>query len=139
MKKHFIISIIIALMALNSYADIKRLCKVQYETEEGWSKEITIEVQYITGAELNKKTNSYQYSQYSNYCLIWFAQDQVAVLEITTYIVSTGEEFDHEDFVQAFNYTQYLDCKQVNATNKRKWRIKAKDYIDFIDPREKNK
>jgi hypothetical protein len=138
MKYLFLLMAAIMLMTLRSLASIQRLCKVQYQTEEGWSKEYTLSVEFATGKELNKRTNSYDYGFYDNYCLIWFEQGQVAILEIIDYISSVGDEFDHEDFVSAFSFRSEIDCKQTNSGSKRKWRIKAKEYATFIDPKENN-
>jgi hypothetical protein len=136
-KLKFITFLSLALLfTVPSFAEVRRVCKVKYETEDGWSKEYTVEVTFITGRELNKATKSYDYDTYSNYCLIWFDKGEVAILEIQDYLISVGEDFDAEDFRKAFRISSELDTKQVNSPSKRKWKVIGKDWTRFIDPRE---
>jgi hypothetical protein len=130
----FILILQIVPLALN--AEVRRLCKVSYETEDGWSDEHTVEVTFTTGRELNKATKSFNYSGYSNYCLIWFAQDEVAILEIDAIVYGVGSEFESDDFQKLFRFSTEIDCKQINGSSEKRWRIKAKEYLRFIDPRE---
>lgn len=134
----FFLILVLCISSFASIAEVRRICKVQYQTEDGWSKEYTVEVTFITGRELNAATKSYNYSSYSNYCLIWFDKGQVAILEITDFLSSVGEDFDPEDFRNTFNFRTQIDCKQTNSEEKRKWRIIAKTLLGFIDPRENN-
>lgn len=136
MKKIFLI-IIILITTFSAYANVRRICNVRYKTEEGWSKYYTLEVQFVTGLELIKMTDDYKYTTYSNYCLIWFENGGVAILEIDD-ILLVGDTFDREDFIDAFNYRPELDCKQINGKSKRKWEVVAKDGVNYIDPREKD-
>ena len=136
--KKILIAFSLVLISVYASADIRRLCKVKYETQDGWSKEYTVEVQFLTGSELIKKTDSYKYSSFKNYCLIWFDKDEVAILEITTFLLSVGDEFDHEDFLAAFDLKYSIDCKQANDEKGRKWEVKARELLNFIDPRENN-
>jgi hypothetical protein len=124
------------LFSSETFAGIKRICKVKYETDYGWSKEYKVEVTFMTGKELNKATSSFQYSSFSNYCLIWFDNDEVAILEIKTFLMSVGDEFDRDDFINAFQITSDISCTQVNNESKTKWKIIAKEFISFIDPIE---
>jgi hypothetical protein len=130
----FILILQIIPLALN--AEVRRLCKVSYETEDGWSDEHIVEVTFSSGRELNKATKSFNYSPYSNYCLIWFAQNEVAILEIDAVVFGVGSEFESDDFRKLFRLSTEIECKQINGSSEKQWRIKAKDYFRFIDPRE---
>lgn len=130
MKKVFLVTALL-FVAFFSYGNVR------YKTEQGWSKYYTLEVQFVTGKELIKKTDDYKYSMYFNYCLIWFENGGVAVLEIDD-ILLVDDEFDRTDFIATFKFRTDLDCKQINGESKRKWEVVvAKDGLNFLDPREK--
>lgn len=133
----YIITFLSLTLPIDTSAAIRRLCKVQYQTEDGWSKEYTMEVEFATGSELNERTHSYKYKSFKNYCLLWFSDGGVAIEEINEY-VTTSSEFDHGAFKDLFSYRQYIECSQINSDKDEapKWKITAKTYAGFIDPRE---
>ena len=134
--KKLLLVITICVITFSSYGNIKRICKVQYKTQDGWSKYYKLEVQFVTGRELNKMFESFsKYSNIKNYCLIWFESGGGAILEIRQFLI-TGEDFDSEDFRDAFSVKNYLPCKQINGETEREWRIEAKESFNFIDERE---
>ena len=90
---------------------------MSYETEEGWSDERIVEVTFTSGRELNKATRSYNYTAYSNYCLIWFAQNEVAILEIDEAIFGVGSEFGSDDFRKLFQFNTEIECKEINGSS----------------------
>jgi hypothetical protein len=130
------ILLISVLLTASSYAETRRLCKVYYETENGWSQGYTMEVSFLTGYELNNATRSYSYSMFSNYCLIWFGKGEVAILKINATLFRSGNEFERDDFLNLFLLQSEIRCVQVNSEDERNWKIKAKEFINFIDPRE---
>ena len=95
-----------------------------------------MEVTFVTGKELTIKLPYSNFSIFSNYCLLWFARNGDAILEIDAWLLRSGDAFTREDFQKLFLYQNEIDCIQVNGESERVWRIKAKDYLDFIDPRE---
>jgi hypothetical protein len=121
--------------AAPTYARVDRICKVAYQTEAGWSDEYKVEVTFVTGRELNKATKSFEYSTFSPYALIWFDQDEVAILEIDSLILGLGSEFDADDFRKLFRLFGSCDAKQVNDRANRVWRITGKTFGRYIDPR----
>lgn len=123
------------LQSVCSYAAIRRYCMVRYATEYGWSKTYTVEVQFMTGYELNKATNSFQYDSYDKYCLIWWAQGQVSILKIKSYLI-TGYDFTRNDFRNAFSFKSSLDCIQVNSESEIEWQVTGRNYLEYVDPRE---
>jgi len=63
---------------------------VSYETESrGFSEYYYREIDLMSGFELNRRTNTRNYSVQSDYALIWFSNDQVAIIELKTIRFST--------------------------------------------------
>jgi len=134
--KYSVLAIVILFIsAANVYPSVRRICKVSYETEIGFSKEYVVEITFTTGNELNEATGSYIFSNFDNYALIWFDQGEVAILEIDSIVFGIGEEFDSEDFKKLFYLMGETKATQVNSDSPRTWRIKAKELFDWIDPR----
>jgi hypothetical protein len=84
--------------------------------------------------EPNQATRTYDFELYSNYALIWFAQGQVAIMKLDNFAL-VGQEFDGEDFHKMFWLSESSDAEQVNGERTTKWRITAKKFLRFIDPR----
>jgi hypothetical protein len=123
---------------LPSYAVVRRVCKVQYATSYGWSQEYTMEVTYMTGAELNNATHSYTYDPYKKFCLLWFSNGGVAINQIEDYFLC-GPEFDDDAFRNLFFLRSNIRCKQINSTEDEApiWKITGKTLMgDFVDPRD---
>lgn len=139
MKNLRLLSVVLLICAFSSAhlsAEIRRLCKVYYETESGWDGGYTMEVTFVTGSELNRDTRSFNYSAFSNYCLVWFDKGEVAILKIDTFLIRSGEEFQRGDFKNLFLLRSEIECTQVNSAEERNWKIQAKEFIQFIDPSE---
>lgn len=128
-------TVILLILALNVYPSVRRICKVSYESEMGFSKEYVLEVTFATGNELNKATGSYLFKIYDNYALIWFDEGEVAILELDSVVLGVGEEFDSEDFKRVFYLLGETKATQVNSDSERTWKIKAKEFFKWIDPR----
>ena len=128
------VSCALALLVCSVDGRVSRTCKVSYETRDGWSEEYKREVEFLTGEELNKATRSFKYDMLSHYALVWFAKDEVAILKLEELLYVRGE-FKNEDFKKLFALQDSTKCSQVNSEEKRVWRIKAKDFLSFIDPR----
>lgn len=97
-----------------------------------------MEVTFLTGAELNRKTYSVNYSFFSKYALIWFNNKEVAIIELDTSAI-VGDSFDDFAFRNVFFVSNDVEGLQINTVNgdSRKWVITARDYAIWIDPREK--
>lgn len=135
MRKIVIIVFAICFFAQFSMAEVRRYVKVSYQTRGGYSQEYRMEVTFLTGRELNAATKTYDYNMFDNYALVWFNKSEVAILKITDTILRVGQEFDSEDFKNAFQFTSVRAAKQINSQNVVNWRIKAKEFIQWIDPR----
>lgn len=99
-----------------------------------------MEVEFITGLELNQSTHTYNYNSYSKYCCIWFSDGGVAVIELSDYISLPNGELDDDAFKGIFSYRYSVRGKQVNSDKEEApiWEIIGKDYSGFIDPRDNN-
>ncbi|MEK7224262.1 MAG: hypothetical protein AAB221_01080 [Bacteroidota bacterium] len=86
MKKLVLIALFFLFFS-NLYAKYRQVCTAQYMTQEGWSKKYQIEVTFMTGYELNNATNTYKYSMYSVYAIIFWAQGQASVIKLTNFFV----------------------------------------------------
>ena len=135
MKKMFAYLLLFSFIS-PANAIVKRIVNVSYEKDYGYSEEVPVEVTFLTGKELNRATDSYKYSDYDNYGLIWFAKDEVAILKLNSYSVNYGSNgLDNEAFKRIFQFSSYETATQINSNSGRKWRLKAKDYLKWIDPR----
>jgi hypothetical protein len=135
----YILALIICLSFLiNLQASVRRTCNVSYYTEDGWSKEYTMEVEFATGGELNRRMNTYNYSEFQVYSLVWFSQEEVAIIEIDLKTI-VASNFQRDAFRNLFYFDQFVNGLQVNSKSKVKWKITAKNiYNNFIDNRENN-
>ena len=100
-----------------------------------WSDETLVEVEFLTGRQLNRATRSYKFEAYSNYALIWFSQEEVAILKCKEFLLGVGDAFDNDAFRKLFYLRETAEFDQVNSKYPRQWRIRGKDYFRFIDPR----
>jgi hypothetical protein len=118
-------------------AEVRRLVEVTYDRSRSYDRSDPqiMEVTFETGRELNKKTRSFDYQPFSNYALIWFDQDEVAIIEIDSFIVGMGAEFTHETFKNAFRLGLDVDGTQVNSRSPRKWHFVGKKFGKWIDAR----
>jgi hypothetical protein len=116
-------------------AEVRFLCEVSYQTLAGWSDGRIVEVTFASGKELNSKTRTLEFDIFANYAMIWFGAGQVAILKHDGFSISPGPAFDVADFKRMFLISQTEQFEQVNSEYERRWRIRAKDLIRFIDPR----
>jgi hypothetical protein len=88
MKKHLFSLIFFSLSIFFSqaHASCARIATVKYQKQYGWSKTYSVEVNFLSGYELNIATNSYNYSAYSNYAVIFWAQGQASIIKIKSYL-----------------------------------------------------
>ena len=84
-----------------------------------------MEVQFASGSELNRKTQSNKFDQLKSYALIWFNQSEVAIVELNLYSYTLGE-FGKSEFDMYIRYGYgNADGTQVNSPSPRKWKIEA--------------
>lgn len=93
MNKLFLFSTVLLLLARCAEAKYVQTCEAKYMTEGGWSKKYTVEVTFLSGTELNTATNSYKYSSYTVYAIIFWSKGQATVIKVSSYL-SCGIEVD---------------------------------------------
>jgi hypothetical protein len=71
----------------NTEAKCRRVATVKYQQQYGWSKKYEVEVTFMTGMELNQATNSFNYSVYSVYAIIFWGEGQASVIKLTSYLL----------------------------------------------------
>lgn len=120
--------LVVALMAIASTA-LARMdvtCKV-----DGVERS----VQFMTGQELNRAASTFQFSSYEVYALLWYSQNQVAILEHTGYAIGISGTFDLDDLENLYRIGLTRDFKQVNGSGSRRMSIDCKSFGRWIDPR----
>ncbi len=136
-----VVAIVLACMFMGTlHAEIERLCMVSYVSPTGQSQEYSKNVIFLTGDELNKKTRTGRYNYWHYFALIWFDENEVAIIEFQWTRVAIGSrEFDSSDFRNMFQGVTQRPGTQANG-NGRDWIIRAKQNhtpFNFLDSRER--
>lgn len=94
--------LIILFLFFSFHADAKyrQVCTAQYMTQTGWSKKYQIEVTFMTGYELNQATSTFKYKIFSVYAVIFWAQGQASVIQLSTFLLC-GTEVDKNCIVNS--------------------------------------
>jgi len=135
-----ILFIIICMSLGVLHAEVDRVCMVSYLTQSGQSQEFSAKVIFLTGDELNKKTKTSRYNYWHYYALIWFAENEVAIIDFQWTRFVQNKEFDSSDFRNMFQGVTQRPGSQANGNIGRGWIIRAKQNyspFNFLDPREK--
>ncbi|NGP90277.1 hypothetical protein [Fodinibius halophilus] len=66
----------------NNSSNGQELC-VKYQTQSGWSKGYSVDVNVMKGSTLNQKTGTYNYNSYSTYAIIFWSEDQASIIELS--------------------------------------------------------
>ena len=119
------------MLAGAGFASVDVQCDVE---EDGSIRSVTRSVQFATGSELNSATNSVSYSSFSVYALLWFSQDQVAILEHDGVAVGIMGDFDVDDLETLFQIFGEREFTQVNGPE-RTYSIACKNFGRWVDPR----
>src|SRR4030067_692303 len=129
MKTRAILTIVVILVSFSLgtlHAEIERLCMVSYLSPTGQSQEYSVNVRFLTGDELNKKTRTSRYNYWHYYALIWFSENEVAIIEFQwTRVVLGKKEFDSTDFRNMFiGVTQRPGTQPTGQKIGRGWIIR---------------
>lgn len=135
MTKKIITLVTLLLFSVKSFAAINLVCKVQYETRNGWSDPVKTEITLATGSELNQATGRYSFQNYKVYATVWFSNDECAIIELDMSPVGIGSELEYDDLDQMFMFYSFREGEQVNTEYKIRWKITAKDLFGYIDER----
>lgn len=87
MKKVLFFIFLFLFQCIDVEAKYSQSCVVRYMTSSGWSKKYTVDVNFLTGHELNNATKTYNYSMYSVYAVIFWNKGQASVIKISNYTV----------------------------------------------------
>lgn len=93
MKNIILIFFFLFIFYNSADARYRQTCVVKYMTQEGWSRKYTVDVTFISGTELNEATNSFKYSAFSVYAVIFWGEGQASVIQISTFLVC-GQDVD---------------------------------------------
>lgn len=95
----------------NSNNSSRQTLCVKYQTQSGWSKGYSVEVNVMKGSTLNQKTGTFNYNSYSTYGIIFWSDDQASIIELSYF---TG------------SFTAY----GTNGTDQRgrKWQLSKTSY-----------
>jgi hypothetical protein len=91
MKKWILAIVLFVLFSSISQAKYTQTCKVKYKKNYGWSEYYTVDVNFMSGTELNRATRSYSYDSFSTYAVIFWDKDEVTMVKISSYL-SCGNE-----------------------------------------------
>ena len=86
--KKLILILLISLLCFSWGAEAKyrRTATVKYQKQYGWSKLYTVEVNFMSGHELNIATKTISYDAISVYAIIFWSQDQVTIIKLKTFL-----------------------------------------------------
>lgn len=86
-------AILAALLPIEAQARLTETAKVRYETSDGRSKWYSVDVNFLTGTELNRATASFRYNGFKNYAVIFWGDEQVSVILLNSPILFCALEF----------------------------------------------
>lgn len=68
--------------------------KVRYETSQGKSRWYNVDVNFLTGKELNQATSSFLYNSFKNYAVVFWGDDQASIILIQSPMIFCSLEFE---------------------------------------------
>lgn len=68
------------------YAAYREPCKVKYENEDGESKGYEVECTYMSGDELNKETESFNYDMFKTYAVVFWGEGKASVIKLKEFL-----------------------------------------------------
>ncbi|MFO1349122.1 MAG: hypothetical protein U1F12_11150 [Pseudomonadales bacterium] len=81
--KRFVLLAILIISAFNASAGQRVEICATYMQKYGWSKIYTVEANLMLGNELNVATQTFDYQPYSKYVVIFWAQGQASIIELS--------------------------------------------------------
>ena len=86
MKRIILLSTLFLLLTFNGEAKYVQSCNASYMTRDGWSKKYIVDVTFMSGKEMNEATNSYKYSTYSVYSIIFWGEGKATVIKVSNFL-----------------------------------------------------
>jgi hypothetical protein len=119
-----VIALLIALV-LPCFAEYTTTVETSYETADGWSGKYKREVTFMKAVELRKKGVGVNAADRTPFAVIWFSQDNVAIVELFKDVTPLGDIFDNKDFHKLLRVRSAVDGVSVNDgdANPRRWKF----------------
>lgn len=114
---------------------VSRVCRVSTNAGVAWSEEVTREVTFVSGAELNRAFDTDRFERRSTYAVLRNGPSEVVVLKLDDRFVASSLRFEPTDFQQLFSATESLSFVQLNREGSSEWRIRARSGRRFFDSR----
>jgi hypothetical protein len=76
--------LVLLLLASSAHAGDRATVCAKYATNYSWSAGYKVEATIVRGSELNQSTHTFNYSAFSTYVVIFWAQDQASVIEMSS-------------------------------------------------------
>lgn len=107
--------LITVFLSLGFFSDAKyvQTCKIKYKTNYEWSKYYTVEVNFLTGSELNSATRTFNYQAFSVYAVVFWGNDQASVVKISS-ILMCGNEVSKECIINSLTNLKGEDQQGKN-------------------------
>lgn len=125
MKPRFFSLVLSVFFCLTFWSDASAKCQrvatVKYQQQFGWSKKYTVEVNFMSGYELNQATKSFDYTTLSVYAIIFWGEGQATVIKLSS-ILACGMEVTCSCIDNAL-----LDLKGVDQDGDQ-WNICLSNY-----------
>ena len=107
-------------LTISSQAEFRQKMNIKYKKEYGWSKYYYVDVNVMTGFELNQATQTYNYNSYSTYAVVFWGQGQATVIKISSYVAC-----GYEVSPSCIAYSSYLEGLDQDGD---KWYLCLTDY-----------
>jgi hypothetical protein len=85
MKKIILTFLVVLFVIGTADAKYSQTCKVKYKKDYGWSDYYTVEVKFMSGTELNRATNSFNYDSFTAYAIIFWGQNEASIIKISSF------------------------------------------------------
>ena len=111
-SRFFTIATFFVLFVTPCYGQITAEGYVKYERSDGSYSDYYYrdELVFITGPRLNDRTNTSDYNSFSDYALVWFDQDKVAIIELSQKIQNGGARMTGDRISEfLFNFQKGLN------------------------------
>jgi hypothetical protein len=98
-------------------------CEVQFLVNAKWSEPRTVGVEFMTGAELNKASGTFNFVAFKPYALIPMGVTDKAIVELDVPRTSGGATFSGGDLGDLFDMHHSIEGWQVNGRTMTKWSL----------------
>jgi hypothetical protein len=119
--------IILMLLALvlPCLAEYTTTVEVSYQKSGGWTGKYKREITFMKASELRGKGVSVNAPDRTPFAVIWFSQENVAIVELFKDVTPLGHRFDNKDFHKLLRVRSAVEGVSVNGDSSppRRWRF----------------